>query len=316
MKNKKTIMLVSALMILVYHLWVSPFSRGTQAYEIEQFIRFICFVGVDMFFFVSAYSIARSNTEDYGRFVWARFKAIYLEFAVFALIALACGQLNAMGLLKALTGWQLFEKGGGSFLWFAPAIMLVYLLLPLYKKLEEQYPPASVLMLFVWLAVGLLITKRTGYNSIFIFYNRIPVILLGYIFGKYDIPERFANRRPLYITVAVLSAASGVYLLWNIGYRPVLNKPVYDMFYVLGLPLTIGLVMLLDLIPAGRFIRAVGSVTFEMYAIQMIFGFKAADTIYRLTGSPVFTNLLVVTAVTAVSYCVGFVFKAARRRLP
>ena len=53
MKNKKSIMAVSAMLILIYHLWIN-ITNST----IEVYLRQLCVTGVDLFFFVSAYSIA------------------------------------------------------------------------------------------------------------------------------------------------------------------------------------------------------------------------------------------------------------------
>ena len=48
MKNKKSIMAFAALQILIFHLWINLSSS-----EIENFIKQISYIGVDIFFFLS-----------------------------------------------------------------------------------------------------------------------------------------------------------------------------------------------------------------------------------------------------------------------
>ena len=54
MKNKKLIMFFAALMILIFHLWIYINPITNNLFKIEVFIRTICYIGVDIFFFVSA----------------------------------------------------------------------------------------------------------------------------------------------------------------------------------------------------------------------------------------------------------------------
>ena len=160
MKNKSLTMFVAAILIAVFHLWINVTSMGSVASDIEGFVQFICFIGVDMFFAISAFSIAQSNTENYKEFIKKRFSKIYNKFLLFAIIAFILESWTISRLLKVASGIELFARGGGSFLWFAPAILIVYLLLPLYKKVDEHYPKASpVFAILLWLAIGLLLTK-------------------------------------------------------------------------------------------------------------------------------------------------------------
>ena len=134
MANKKSIMAISALLILFFHFWVSVF-RGN---ETELFLRQIAAVGVDMFFFVSAYSLGKNHIEKYGSFVFSRFQAVYLKFILFAIVAFVCAKWNFARLLRVIFAVELFQKGGGAFLWFLPAIMLIYVIFPLFQLLDNK----------------------------------------------------------------------------------------------------------------------------------------------------------------------------------
>ena len=72
MKNKKVIMTFSSLMIIIFHLWINLSLKNTKINEIETFIRYISFIGVDIFFFLSAYSLERSKINNYLEFIKSR----------------------------------------------------------------------------------------------------------------------------------------------------------------------------------------------------------------------------------------------------
>lgn len=127
MQNKKTIMVFAALFIFIFHLWI-PITN----LQIEIFLTRLCVIGVDMFFFVSAYSITNVKKEDYKKFISNRFKSIYVKFILLALIGMLYFKWSGTKFIKIILGLELILKGGGSFLWFLPSIMLVYIFLPLF----------------------------------------------------------------------------------------------------------------------------------------------------------------------------------------
>ena len=314
MKNKSLTMFVAAILIAVFHLWINVTSMGSVASDIEDFVQFICFIGVDMFFAISAFSIAQSNTENYKEFIKKRFSKIYNKFLLFAIIAFILESWTISRLLKVASGIELFARGGGSFLWFAPVILIVYLLLPLYKKVDEHYPKASpVFAILLWLAIGLLLTKLNIARQIFIFYNRIPIVLLGFYMGKYDVLNCIRQSRFRYIVLALSLMCIGVAFVYFGSYQSSANRFLYDFFYISGIPLSIGLVMILDILPKVKIIDSLSRCTFEMYGIQMIFGFKAADMIYKNFGSAVFSNIVTIVLLILVAFILEKIFANLQR---
>ena len=80
MKNKKAIMFFSSLLILIFHLWINIFDRASNLFEVENFLRQLCYIGVDIFFFLSCYSISKHEIKDYKKFICSRFIKVYLVF--------------------------------------------------------------------------------------------------------------------------------------------------------------------------------------------------------------------------------------------
>lgn len=312
-------MMVSALLILFFHLWINLGSSIPEA-----FIKQLAYIGVDMFFFLSAYSLANREPLRYGKFIWQRFKAVYIKYILFAVIAAIIGSWPLIRFLQVICGVELFTKGGGAFLWFVPAIMICYLLFPLYKKWDEhckkRWVPLCV-VLVAWIALSAILTYATGYTKIFIFTNRLPIFFLGYYMARSNrvkplIGERASNRWfvPVFGTVLTLI---GLVIGYFFGFTLKIKVPFVDMFYVVMIPLTLGLILLTSLIPEKKPIKWIGSSTLEMYAIQMVFGYKLANLLIRqfrtgLAGklaTNFITFLIIIVAAVLVHYLYGFIVK-------
>lgn len=288
--NKKLLQFIAAVWILIYHLWIPLSGSGA-----EQFLIRIGYVGVDLFFFLAAYSLADKEL-DYAGFLRDRFLRIYLKFALFVLVAAIYKSWSLIRVCKVLTCIEFFERGGGSFLWFLPTIMLFYIFYPLFLKWKWKYK--YVVVLVVWFALSLLLDKGLGYSKCFIFTNRIPVMLAGCFLKTHSLPKW---------TPIVCIPVGGVLLyLW--GNMPKLNVPFQDFFYVLAIVLVIGIAGVSAYIKPSKAIGLLGSATIEMYALQMIFGPAVVTWIYRMTTNKLLTDLLMLVVTIAASIVLSKIY--------
>lgn len=304
MQNKRTIMAFSALLILIFHLWINITNS-----PIEIFIRQLCVIGVDLFFFVSAYSIAKKEPIDYKNFIINRFQKVYLKFIIFAIVGAIYFKWTIIRFIKIILGIELFIKGGGSFLWFLPAIMLVYLTLPLYKKIDSKHPLiVPFISILSNLIISISISLFTNYNSIFILINRIPIILLGYYFAKYNIFEYLNASKVRYWLVTISTIIFGIiisYLVYLNHFKVMWFK---EIFYILYIPLNIGIILLLDKIKVNKLSILLSSITLELYALQMLFGFKIANIIFEYTNIKLLSNILTITILIIISLFTKYLF--------
>lgn len=302
LNNKKAVAALAGLLIVVFHLWVSVFSGNS----VELFIRTTSYIGVDIFFFLSAYSLGSRKIDSIPAFYLNRLKSVYAKFAFFALIQALLAHWSVEKLIGTLVGYELVTKGGGSFLWFLPAIMLLYLMMPFYQRLYEKGPMLTAIGSFlIWFAVALLLSKLTHYRAGFILWNRLPIFLLAFLCAK--IPKSVIARTKKWIWTLVLILV-GIFLLVEFGFRYRLQVPIWNMFYVLAIPAAVGLTLLVDCIPPSKYIDAVGSSTLEMYGVQMVVGYPIAEVLLRLTGSAVITNLVTVITVIAIAVLLRHMF--------
>ena len=300
MKNKKLIMFFSALLILIFHFWINIVERTSTFYGIETFIRQICFVGVDIFFFLSSYSISKRNIENYKEYIFLRFKKIYIPFIVFSLIAALYFKWDLKTLILTISGFNLFIKGGGSFLWFVPAIMILYMLLPLFNKINKKYK--GIITIFIWLIFTVLISLNLSYTHILIFTNRIPIILIGSYLSKNNIIDKLSKKK--YLLIMSFLLIIGILLLYN--FKDINIIYIKDLFYLTAIPFTLGLILLLDLIPQNKITNTLGNVTLEMYGIQMIFGYKIATIIFKLFVNPLISNIITIIIIILLSLIINY----------
>lgn len=308
MKNKKVIMSFSALMIIIFHLWINITKPNTNIYLIETYLRYIGYIGVDIFFFLSAYSLASNEIDNYLNFIFKRFKKIYLKFIIFGVIAFFFNKWSFLKLLKIIFGIEFLTKGGGSFLWFIPAIMIIYILLPLYKKLDNKYKiitPIITIITYLILVITLSINKKT---TLLIFINRIPIILLGYYFSKLKIFEKLQKNNLLYYCVALCLTIFGLFFNYYLYLNHFYLSYFQDIFYVLSIPLIIGVILLLDKIKVNKLFNYLGSITLEVYAIQMIFGYYLTGKLVKIISNSFLTNIISIVIVILIASFFNLIF--------
>ena len=299
--NKKFLQVIAAFQILFFHLWAPLTST-----QIEQFILKTAYVGVDMFFFLSAYSLA-GREIDYVPFLKDRVLKLYAKFAFFVLImALFSKSFGVIRAVKSLTFIEFFQKGGGAFLWFIPAILILYIIYPLFLKWNSRFKVIWVLL--IWLIAGVFSEHVLSYTAVFIFTNRIPVILAGYLFKTYCTKNN--NLRRSFIVLIPL----GVLLLYMYGFKVRLNFPIKDMFYVLAIPSVLGLVTLSSYVKKYAVTESLGSITLELYAVQMIFGQRILIFAYNIFNkNALLTNIFVTGVMLLLTYIISYVIKRGER---
>lgn len=299
--NKKFLQVIAAFQILFFHLWAPITST-----QIEQFILKTAYVGVDMFFFLSAYSLA-GREIDYVPFLKDRVLKLYAKFAFFVLImALFSKSFGVIRAVKSLMFIEFFQRGGGAFLWFIPAILIFYAVYPLFLKWNSRFKVIWVLL--IWLVAGVFSEHVLSYTAVFIFTNRIPVILAGYLFKTYCTGNNILRRS------WVVLIPLGVLLLYMYGFKVRLNFPIKDMFYVLTIPTVLGLVMLSSYVKKYAVTESLGSITLELYAVQMIFGQRILIFAYNVFNkNALLTNIFVTGVMLLSAYIISHVIKRGER---
>ena len=289
--NKKFLQFIAAVAILMFHLWIP--CTGS---EIESFIIKTAYIGVDLFFFVSAYSLADKDIllKD---FYINRFFTIYVKFVLFVIIAAIYKGMTTIKVIKVLTLVDFFERGGGAFLWFIPAILIFYVLYPLFIRWDNKYK--IVIVIIAWFIISTLVENIIGYNKIYIFTNRIPVLLLGYILKKNNIPG----------VISAICLPVGIVVTYILGYRYRLNIPFTEIYFVTGIFTVVGLYGISKFVKTSKLWDILSSGTLELYAIQMIFGVKIVTEIHNLIRNNLVTNIIMIISLFGMSIIFSNIYK-------
>lgn len=304
MKNKKTIMAISALFIIIFHLWINITNS-----IIEIFLRQLCIIGVDLFLFVSAYTISKRKSIKYKEFLINRFNNIYLKFIILSTVCALYSSWSLPKLFITITGIDLFVSGGGSFLWFIPGIMIIYLLLPLYKRINERHPAITpIILTCIYIFFSVTLSLFSNYRQVFILTNRIPILLLGFYIGKYNIIERLKENNIKYWVTTITLLIIGIMISYISFISRIRIDWFYDIFYLLNIPIELGFILLLNKIKENKIINIISSCTLEIYGIQMIFGFKIANDLYHALRNPIICNIITITLLLILSIILKIVF--------
>lgn len=303
MQNKKSIMFIASLLILIYHLWINVSTS-----IIEMYLRYICIIGVDLFFFISAYNIGNRDIK-YKDFIINRIVNIYVKFIIFVIIMAMLKGWEIKKIITIILGIELFTNGGGSFLWFIPGVMIIYLLLPLYKIVDNKYSkivPIIAIVSYLSLAIG--ISYNFYYDEIFILLNRFPIILIGYYIGKYNIINKLNNNKIIYWLLSFILIIVGVIISYYCFNNKIYIDWYYDVIYLFLIPLVLGLILLFDKIKVNNILNKLGSITLELYALQFIIGFSLANYMFMKIGNSLVTNVLVIIILIFISLLIKYIF--------
>lgn len=290
--SKKSAMALAALLIMIFHLWIPVFPNSSIPGQIERFIIAGSYFGVDIFFFVSAYVLTLNPVQNYSGFIKDR----ALKLIPLFIIAYA----------------------SGHFLWFLPALMIVYLTLsPLLKIIEKRKYSSPViplvLSLLIWGIFTFLFLKfidKDQSTGIFLF--RIPSVILGAFAAKYD--GKLSERQKL--SAGIILTVIGIALVYTFGYVNRIRFPFKDTFYLTGIVLMIGILLLTDLICDHiRFapLEYIGSISLELYFVQVVLGSWLVSLFFNMTGIRIATNILVFLIVFILSALLNTVIKRINR---
>lgn len=284
-KTKPTLMALAGLAVLFYHLF--PWPRGGSLPEVlVRYLLLTAYIGVDIFFFTAGYMAYFSKTHPYPAYIKRKFSRIYPAFFLFALLALLMGRLDLGRFLMALTGMDLFRQGGGAFLWFLPALLLTYLVLPFYKDLVIRRGPGMALALgwLLWAGLMAFLVLLFGDLAVNIFLCRLPLVFLGTSLASME--GRWPANKQLILGLVFF--LPGLFVTWNWASFSKAVFVVKDSFYLLAIPQTLGLILLLDLIFRPRqpsFLVKLGGITLELYALQMVMGPPLLDSLIKGTSN-------------------------------
>jgi len=172
-------------------------------FDIPVFIYFekIGYMGVDIFMLLSGFGLFFSLQNPRFKFLSfykKRLSRILPTYFVVVIFFCLFKHDTFLGFLKIVTTYG-YWTGEHAFDWYVPSILLLYLLSPILRNMLN----CNKLPFLCFFSIALIIVFLFGmiYNGYkftefkFMFYSRIPVFILGFVYGYYT-----KQKDPVFLT--------------------------------------------------------------------------------------------------------------------
>ena len=317
-KYRKPIMGFAALWILFFHEWQPIFLPDSVFAPVENYLQVIGFCGVDIFLMLSGMGLVYSiENNSIGKFYYNRIKRVFFPLLVMALVRKVYEGWSVSETLRNLFGVNFFARNMYSFLWFGTAIIVLYLLFPLYYWIFDKAKNKTeftLLVITIWLILSILL-RDTLRNDLYGFTNRIPIFVIGVLIGYKCKHDTIAITRSTWVLLSAILSL-GLYLAWLTGFKSMeILVPVSDCCLpniLIAISLPILLAKLIDLtvkVPllkvVTKIIAAVlgfyGAFSMELYCVQEWLCARIYERVeYVLSAKKI--DLLFLVAVTVAGY--------------
>ena len=331
MKEKNAFLLIStyrgaimgfaALWIFFFHEWITLAPSDSVLAFPEAFLKRIGFCGVDIFLLLSGIGLTYAiEKTSLGRFYYNRFKRLVIPVLIVAIIRAILESWSGETFWRNLLGINFYTKSMYSFLWFGTAIATFYLIFPLYYKIfkgaSNKTVFTAVIILF-WL-IWSIHNRNTDRIDLFGFTNRIPVFLVGILFGWITQNKKELRFDGVAWCFVWITFILGIYLAYLSNYEgmfilvQVSNCCVPNLLISASLPLL--LAKLFAILSETRFLLYVGApithvfrffglFTLEFYCFQEWFTRLVRQDLGAGWGAAT-VNLIVFVAVTVSAFAV------------
>lgn len=301
-KYRKAIMGFAALCILIFHEWIAVVPAVPGLNKLEAYSKQFAFFGVDIFFFLSGmglvFAIKKGNLPTYYK---NRFKRIIIPPLVLLILLLVVDKWPIKDGLLAFSGFYFYTRFIYTFIWFFPAIVAVYLLFPLYYALfirSENKIFFTSEVIIVWLILSIMLADIMR-EDLYGFTNRIPVILIGVLFGwsKDNIKNKITKN---YVILLCFIFALGIFFAWRTSIKGMYLVVPVSNCCIPNLLMTVSWVPLMALLFEKRLLKGCllkifeffGAITFELYCLQEWIGNHLVYGIEAKLHYPILVNLV------------------------
>ena len=338
-KYRGVIMGVAALMIFLFHHWTviipSLLPNHPTLGAVSYFIVTHGHVGVDIFFLLSGIGLVwAADKSSVGRFYLRRIKRVYIPFFIcYAVLFLLTGQ-SFLRWLQIVSGYSFLFESMYSVFWFVPAVLVLYLLFPLYNLLLKKlrFPVLVTAAVIVLWYLGSQFLPINYYY--FGFYNRIPVFLIGVLLGRLEKDGKFPKSKLFYLAGPALIAL-GLFTTFLVEKKGVPLLVTLPNCFIPALCLGTGAVLIIAFIldflhrfriagKAADFLSVpfayLGKISLEFYLVQM---FTVRGIIYSdrgivavSTGSTLGNDLLILFVAVGLSFVLATVSGLISKLIP
>lgn len=288
-KYRNAIMGIAALWILCFHAWIPVTPVPTEEHFnllgfLERYIKIIGYCSVDIFLLLSGIGLTFAIKKgSVIRFYYRRLRRILLPFLVVSLFLWRVFGWSTSEFIKHISGYNFFFETADGTMWFVFAIVTLYLFFPLYHKIfckAKNKILFTGIALAMWLIISLIVQNIMRID-LYGFTNRIPVFLIGILFGHITQNNKNIAFKAWTYVLLLITLTAGLILTYFTTLQnfylilPVGNCFLPNLLIAVSLPFLVA--KLLDLAERhlskfGKGISIVlgffGTFTLESYCIQ------------------------------------------------
>lgn len=230
--------------------------------------------GVNLFFAISGFSMCYAWKKNPDTKVFLKNRLLRILVTVLPvsilwnLFAIATKETTiASAVLKILTLQYWID--GNLFQWFVSAIIVFYLITPLWMKLYDRNRSICFVATFLIILISCIIASMGMFNHTEGFVFRIPAYFIGLVLGKIVNREKELS---VYINIAfIVLLIISIVGSWIIRFDTLLYPWKYLIYVFLTLPVLFILAAFFDLIKGKLFYKICGLggvITLETYLFQ------------------------------------------------
>ena len=320
--HRQELMGLAAFLVLFFHIWVPLFRSVPILREGEGFFKRIIYFSVDIFFFVSGFGLPRAiRKQSIVLFYYRRIRRFIFPFLFIALLSFFTRGWSVKYFFYAITGVGFWLETMYFFLWFIPAILILYFLFPFYYRFlsSADHPGLFTLaVLELWLLFAMLASGfiREDYYGMI---NRIPVFLIGASLG--DLSKRGAYIR-LPLSLCILTLILGLYLSYRTNYTHMFLLVPESNCAIPNILITVSLCPILALLMEKtcstnlirRFFLFLGSISLELYCVQEWLAFLIWEPIKEHLP-PLAANLILFPVIITAGFLLSWANRSIMKRM-
>lgn len=289
-KYRGAMMGLAALWVLLLHCWILYVPEYAVLGDIEEAVKTNGVLGVEIFFFYSGLGLSYAiRKHSLGTFYVNRIKRIVFPFFTMAVLYAVSESWSIEKLLRNALGVTFVLEDIFAFLWFVPAIAILYLIFPLYHRLMQRAGDKAAFtlcVLCVWL--GAAIVWRDALRSdIWCMINRVPNFLIGVCVGEIG-REKEIRFGFIHWSLCLLALAMGFELrsAANQGLIQAIKEPYFAAMIPIGVSLSLlfpGLFTAMEACGGWikrltglmvRLLSFIGTFSLELYCVhQWLYGY-------------------------------------------
>lgn len=274
--SRSVLMGIGIVMIYILH-------SGKIGYSLYDSIYKYGWIGVDIFFFLSALGLGYSLKKNRDGFIRRRLIRILPTWIIILFLVHIFGLVglhfmptlpfhvpqSIYQILSWYTGlgywianiFDLSDKTSWYYEWYIPTLLLFYLVTPfLYKRTNKTI----IILLVILLITGQLAITNYNTNYLVLSITRVPIFLMGILFFRFIDNKNERPRTDAYIFFLLILFGIGINIL---NFVVVVEKEYKVLFFIPCLCLLLSYIV--QKLNLTAFFSFLGGISLELYLIHL-----------------------------------------------